>query len=115
MLYAIIAEDQPNGLEHRLAVRPTHLKHLDSLGDKLVFAGPFLDANEKPCGSLVVIDAPNQAEAEAMAARDPFVTEGVLRATPCGAGTGASTIRPGGSHGLLAHEIRARCLFLRGP
>lgn len=78
MLYAIIAEDKPNGLEHRLAVRPTHLAHLDSLGDKLVFAGPFLDANEKPCGSLVVIDAASQAEAEAMAARDPFVTEGVF-------------------------------------
>ncbi len=78
MLYAIIAEDRPGGLEHRLAVRPTHLKHLESLGDRLVFAGPFLDADEKPHGSLVVIDAPSQAEAEAMAARDPFVTEGVF-------------------------------------
>jgi len=78
MLYAIIAEDKPGGLEHRLAVRPTHLEHLESLGDKLVFAGPFLDASEKPCGSLVVIDAPSQAEAEALAARDPFVAQGVF-------------------------------------
>ncbi|MHB1108909.1 MAG: YciI family protein, partial [Devosia sp.] len=59
MLYAIIAEDKPGGLEHRLAVRPTHLEHLKTLGDQLVFAGPFLDANEKPCGSLMVIDAPS--------------------------------------------------------
>ncbi|MDP1730384.1 MAG: YciI family protein [Devosia sp.] len=78
MLYAIIAEDRPNGLEHRLAVRPTHLEHLKTLGDKLVFAGPFLDADEKPCGSLVVIDASSQAEAEAMAAKDPFVSQGVF-------------------------------------
>ena len=78
MLFAIIAEDRPGGLEHRLAVRPTHLKHLESLGDKLVFAGPFLDADEKPHGSLVVIAAASQAEAEAMAAADPFVTEGVF-------------------------------------
>lgn len=78
MLFAIIAEDRPGGLEHRLAVRPTHLGHLESLGDSLVFAGPFLDADEKPCGSLVVIEAPSLAEAEAMAARDPFVTEGVF-------------------------------------
>lgn len=78
MLYAIIAEDKPGGLEHRLAVRPTHLEHLGTLGDKLVFAGPFLDAEDKPCGSLVVIEAPSQAEAEAMAARDPFVVQGVF-------------------------------------
>ena len=78
MLYAIIAEDRPNGLEHRLAVRPTHLKHLETLGDKLVFAGPFLDENEKPTGSLMVIDAQSRAEAEAMAAQDPFVTQGVF-------------------------------------
>jgi uncharacterized protein YciI len=78
MLYAIIAEDKPNGLEHRLAVRPTHLEHLKTLGDKLVFAGPFLDENEKPKGSLMVIDAPGHAEAEAMAEQDPFVTQGVF-------------------------------------
>lgn len=79
MLYVILAEDKPNGLEQRLAVRPTHLEHLESLGDKLVFAGPFLDADEKPCGSMVVIDAGSQAEAEAMAAADPFVREGVFQ------------------------------------
>ncbi|HEY0918859.1 YciI family protein [Devosia sp.] len=78
MLFAMIAEDRPDGLEHRLKVRPTHLEHLDSLGDQLVFAGPFLDGEEKPCGSLVVLEAASLAEAEALAARDPFVTEGVF-------------------------------------
>ncbi len=78
MLFAMIAEDRPGGLDHRLKVRPTHLAHLASLGDRLVFAGPFLDGEERPCGSLVVLDAPSHAEAEAMAARDPFVTEGVF-------------------------------------
>jgi len=78
MLYAIIAEDKPDGVEHRLATRPEHLEHLKSLGDKLIFAGPFLDADEKPVGSLVVIEASSQAEAEAMAAQDPFVTRGVF-------------------------------------
>ena len=43
-LFAILAEDIPNGVEHRMAVRATHLKYLETLGDKLVFAGPFLDA-----------------------------------------------------------------------
>jgi uncharacterized protein YciI len=79
LLFVIIADDHENGLDHRLAVRPSHLKHLEALGDKLVFAGPFLDANEKACGSLVVIDATDQAEAEALAKQDPFVKEGVFK------------------------------------
>ena len=78
MLFAIIAEDRPDGVERRQAVRPTHLAHLESLGDTLVFAGPFLDAEDKPTGSLVVIDAASREEAEAIAARDPFVTQGVF-------------------------------------
>lgn len=78
MLFAIIAEDKPDGLEHRMAVRPTHLKHLETISDRMVFAGPFLDAGGKPCGSLMVIEAADQAEAEAMVARDPYVVEGVF-------------------------------------
>ncbi|HHY49646.1 MAG TPA: YciI family protein [Alphaproteobacteria bacterium] len=78
MLFAIIAEDQPNAVERRQAVRPTHLAHLESLGDRLVLAGPFLDTQDRPTGSLVVIDAESREEAETIAARDPFVTEGVF-------------------------------------
>ncbi|HTN63700.1 MAG TPA: YciI family protein [Devosia sp.] len=78
MLFAIIAQDKPNGLDHRMAVRPTHLKHLDSLGDTLVFAGPFLDDAGNACGSLVVIEAASLDEAKALAAADPFVQQGVF-------------------------------------
>lgn len=78
MLYAIIADDKPDGLEHRLAVRPTHLEHLKSLGDRVAFAGAFLDGDEKACGSLMVIEAQSQAEAEALAMQDPFVKQGVF-------------------------------------
>jgi uncharacterized protein len=79
VLFVVVAEDHENGLEHRLAVRPSHLKHLETLGEKLVLAGPFLDADEKPCGSLMVIDAADQAEAEALVKEDPFVKQGVFK------------------------------------
>ena len=78
MLYAIIAQDQPNGVEHRMAVRPTHLEHLKALGDKLVFAGPFIDSDDKPSGSLMVIEAASLEEAKAMAAADPFAKQKVF-------------------------------------
>lgn len=77
-LFAIIAQDKPNGVEHRMAVRPTHLDHLKTLGDKIVFAGPFLGEDDKPFGSLMVIEAADLTEAKTMAAADPFVTEGVF-------------------------------------
>jgi uncharacterized protein YciI len=78
MLYAIIAQDKPNGVEHRLATRPEHLEHLKAMGDKIVFAGALFGEDDKPQGSLVVIEAGNLEEAKALAAADPFVTRGVF-------------------------------------
>lgn len=78
MLFAFVGYDKPNGLAHRMEVRPDHLAHLDSLGDTLVMAGPFLDANGDMNGSFMVIEAESQAAAEAIYARDPFVARGVF-------------------------------------
>jgi uncharacterized protein YciI len=43
MLYAIIAKDQQNSLNQRLALRPAHLARIKILQDqgKLILAGPF--------------------------------------------------------------------------
>ncbi len=78
MLYAMIAKDAPGALQTRLDTRPVHLEHLKSLGKKLVFAGALLNAEEQPEGSIVIFEAETLAEAEAMAAADPFVPAGVF-------------------------------------
>lgn len=78
MQYAIVAYDKPNGFAHRMEVRPDHLAHLETLGDTLVMAGPFLDANGDMNGSFMIIEAASQEEAEATFARDPFVSRGVF-------------------------------------
>ena len=78
MLYALVADDKPEGLADRLANRPAHLRHLESLGDKLIFAGPFVDQNGDANGSIVVIEAENLGEAEALFRKDPFVANGVF-------------------------------------
>ncbi|TIW84905.1 MAG: hypothetical protein E5V59_30720, partial [Mesorhizobium sp.] len=56
MLFALICKDRPASLQVRLDTRPEHIAFLEGLnGDKqLAFAGPFLDAEGKPNGSLVV-------------------------------------------------------------
>ena len=77
-LYSIVAKDKANGLEHRLAVRPEHLKHLDALGDRLVLAGPFQTEDSKSNGSFMVIEADSLEAAKALYEQDPFIREGVF-------------------------------------
>ncbi len=79
MLFALICTDKPNSLEIRMATRLDHVAYLKSLGDNLKFAGPFLGADEKPNGSLVVIKADDRAAAEAMAANDPYAKAGLFQ------------------------------------
>lgn len=78
MLFAIVAKDRAGALQLRLDTRPVHLKHLESLGKKLVFAGALLDENEQPEGSLVILDVESLAEARTLADADPFVAAGVF-------------------------------------
>jgi uncharacterized protein YciI len=59
-------------------VRPIHLKHLNSLGNRLVLAGPFQDEEGRSTGSIVVIEASDLAEARSLLEQDPFVREGVF-------------------------------------
>ena len=78
MLFVVSGRDHANGLEHRLAVRPRHRAHYESLGGDLILSGPYLDADGNPIGSMIVMRASDQAAAEAFANADPFVTEGVF-------------------------------------
>ena len=73
MYYAFVGYDRPNGVAQRMAVRPEHLKHLEALGDRLLLAGPFLDDKGDMVGSIIVIEAASQKDAEETFARDPFV------------------------------------------
>ncbi len=63
MLFALICKDKPGSLQVRLDTRPEHVAFLEGLNGekKLAFAGPFLDADGKPNGSLVVVEAPDMA------------------------------------------------------
>ncbi len=78
MLFVISGRDHADGLTHRLEVRPRHRAHYEALGEDLILSGPYLDAAGEPIGSMIVIRRASQAEAEAYAAADPFVTEKVF-------------------------------------
>lgn len=79
MLYALICTDKPNSLALRKANRPEHLAYLESLGETVVFAGPFTAADgETMNGSLIVIEAPSLDAARTIAAGDPFARAGLF-------------------------------------
>ena len=80
MLFALICKDKPGSLQVRLDTRPEHIAFLEGLNgeQKLAFAGPFLDADGKPNGSLVVVEAPDPAAAEALSAADPYAKAGLF-------------------------------------
>lgn len=78
MLFAMIAQDKAGTTDKRLAVRPVHLQHLDSLGQQLRLAGALLDAEGTPEGSLVVVEAETLEAATAIFNADPFVSEGIF-------------------------------------
>ncbi|ADV10210.1 YciI-like protein [Mesorhizobium ciceri] len=80
MLFAVICKDKPGSLQVRLDTRPEHVAFLEGLnGDKkLAFAGPFLDTEGKSNGSLVVVEAPDLAGAQALSAADPYAKAGLF-------------------------------------
>lgn len=79
MLFALMCTDRAGALDIRMSTRPDHLAFLESLGDDLMFAGPFLGPDDKPSGSLVVVRAPDLAAAEAIAKADPYARAGLFQ------------------------------------
>ena len=78
MLDAVISNDTKDHLNIRLEIRPKHLEYLKSLGKTLKFAGPFLDADEKPDGTLIVVEAKSPEEAKSFAENDPYAKAGLF-------------------------------------
>ena len=81
MLFAVICKDKPGHLALRKETRADHVAYLEALNANgaLKFAGPFLDAGGNPCGSLVVVEANDRTEAEAVAGADPYARAGLFQ------------------------------------
>jgi uncharacterized protein YciI len=78
MLFAIICRDRAGALETRAATRPKHLDYIDRHRDAMVIAGPMLDAQGDPIGSLLVVEAAGQGAAQAFANADPYAAAGIF-------------------------------------
>ena len=81
--FAIVGFDAERSNETRDRYRPAHAAALSTLKEqgRLLVAGPMLKttANENYTGSILVIDFPNQAGAEAWFKAEPFNQAGVYQ------------------------------------
>ncbi len=78
MPFAILCRDKPGSLDVRLATRPQHIAYLQTYIGKLIQAGPMLDDDGRPCGSILIVDVADRAEAEGFAESDPYHKAGLF-------------------------------------
>lgn len=77
MYFIITAIDRENSLEIRMDTRPTHLDYLQQQ-DCLRLAGPLLTEDNKPRGSMLIIEVADRAAAEKFARNDPYALGGLF-------------------------------------
>jgi uncharacterized protein YciI len=77
-VFAIHCIDKPLQQELRAATRPVHLAYLESAIDQVVIAGPLLDDEGSPIGSMLLMEFPDRKSAVAFAAEDPYAKVGLF-------------------------------------
>lgn len=77
MRFALSTHDKPGHLQTRLDNRAAHLEYIRSTGC-VEMAGPCLDENGGMCGSLIILDLPDLAAAQAWADSDPYALAGLF-------------------------------------
>ena len=79
MIYYVHRLDKPDGLELRLKTRPVHLEYLKANAGRLFAAGPVLTPDaQAPVGSLLLVEAKDEADLRAFLAGDPYDKAGLF-------------------------------------
>ena len=76
--YIITCFDKKNSIKKRLANRELHLKHLKSLKNNLILAGPILNKTNKPKGSVLILKFQNKFELNNFLKNDPYSKVGLF-------------------------------------
>ena len=78
MIYVFHLLDREGMQELRQQVRPAHRQYLAVVADRIAFAGPlFEEDGVTMCGSLLAIDFPALADAQAWLKGEPFTNAGI--------------------------------------
>ncbi len=77
-VFAIHCIDKPYSQELRAETRAEHLAYLESAINKVVVAGPLLDDEGTPIGSMLLMNFPDRRAAVNFAAEDPYALAGLF-------------------------------------
>jgi uncharacterized protein YciI len=78
-LYVIICIDKPDSLDTRMATREAHLAYAKANDYAHIrVGGPFLSENGIMNGSLLIVEAEDDAKADAFVKNDPYGKAGLF-------------------------------------
>ncbi len=77
-LFVISWRDKPDSLQVRMDAREAHLNYAAKLGDRVKLGGPYLDAEGRMIGSLIIVQAESLDEAMALHDADPYKLAGLF-------------------------------------
>ena len=72
MAYLITCTDKTNSLDLRLSTREEHIKYLKKIKKKLILAGPILDKDDNPVGTVLIVDFDNLNALKKFLNDDPY-------------------------------------------
>lgn len=80
MYFIVFATDRPDARALRAQTRPRHSAHLDAgaPGLRVLQSGPWLDAQGREAGSLLIVEAGSQQTVEAFVHADPYRQAGLF-------------------------------------
>ncbi len=78
-VFAIHCIDKPMQRELRADTRAQHLDYIRTHLDRVVVAGPLLDDEGQPIGSMLLMQFPDRRAAVAFAADDPYARAGLFQ------------------------------------
>jgi uncharacterized protein len=79
MRFAVLFEDDPAKADVRPKLMPEHQAFLAAHAERILEAGPLLEANGAPAGGLWLMEAQDAEAAMALVHQDPFWPTGLRK------------------------------------
>jgi uncharacterized protein YciI len=77
-MFILYCLDKPGSLDVRMANREAHLVYARGQTDIVKLGGPISNGAGEMAGSMLLLDLPDLAAAEAFAANDPYTKAGLF-------------------------------------
>ena len=78
MLFAVTCTDRPDAGDLRAQTRQAHLDWANADGSPVKMGGPLVGADDRPVGSLLIVEADDPEHLKQVLAQDPYTRAGLF-------------------------------------